>query len=100
MVDLEEDAHQYRLDEIRELKKQYSLLNNVLGKTIADKIAQEINYVTEIEQLTERNKQLEATQGRLIEALRVNMIRYADAYVSHEDIDALIRAALREKKDE
>jgi hypothetical protein len=37
---------------------------------------------------------LEKAQGRLKEALRVNMIRYADAYVSHEDIDALIDAAI------
>ena len=47
-----------------------------------------------IDGYVKRIKQLEAAQGRLKEALRVNIIRYADAYVSHEDIDALIDAAL------
>lgn len=40
----------------------------------------------------DRIEALEAAQGRLVAALRVNMMRLSSA--SHEDIDALIRAAL------
>ncbi len=49
-----------------------------------------------IEAMEKRIEQLEAAQGRLIAAFRINMLR---ANALHEDIDAVIRAALGEKKD-
>ena len=64
MVDLDADAHQYRLDEIKKLEKEYAdlrkIFDDTVGKLVSEKIAREITYATEIEQLTERNKQLEA----------------------------------------
>ena len=104
MVDLDSDAHQYRLDEIKELEadidrlkqncyeqyKRIEALEKMLDVT--GKINFELSELASDRMI--RIEELEAAQGRLKEALRVNIIRYADAYVSHEDIDALIEAAL------
>jgi len=49
-----------------------------------------------IENQQKRIEQLEADIGALKAAFRVNMLR---ANASHEEIDAVIRAALGEKKD-
>jgi cell division protein FtsB len=49
-----------------------------------------------IEQQQKRNNELEAAIKTLKAAFRVNMLR---ANASHEEIDAVIRAALGEKKD-
>lgn len=50
--------------EIKKLEKEYAdlrkIFDDTVGKLVSEKIAREITYATEIEQLTERNKKLEA----------------------------------------
>jgi len=55
-------------------------------------------YEAERKEAADRIEQLEEAQGRLVAALRVNMLRLSGA--SHEEIDALIRVSLEEKKDD
>ena len=92
MVDLDADAHQYRLDEIEELKSEIKRLSECL-KEANKKIE---HFEREWDLAVDCVEALEAAQGRLVAALRVNMMRLSSA--SHEDIDALIRAALAGEK--
>jgi len=53
-------------------------------------------YAEEREEAADRIEQLEAALGSMKAAFRVNMLRFN---ASHEEIDAVISAAIVEKKD-
>jgi len=65
---------------------------------MSDRLENQLDYAyNRLQAAHERIEKLEANIATLKVAFRVNMLR---ANASHEEIDAVIRAALGEKKDD
>ena len=78
-------------DLVKRLRKQFSIDETMQRPNFVATV-----YQSERDEAADRIEQLEANIATLKVAFRVNMLR---ANASHEEIDAVIRAALGEKKD-